>query len=476
MNEWWSLDEALDALPQLRGARRRVLRAAAAGRRRGRADAEGALAAPDLRRRGLPPARQRRRVRRDRARDQHQAGEVGRDPRGDPDGARGPRARARRHARLHDRVGARDRRRLRRRAALRPRRPGRQPPDRRRSVAGRRRSPTASRCRPRDRGSVSSKPERLLILAEGFSGDPHYGKTARGVLAYGERPVVAILDSTRAGETQGGVPIVGTVERRARATSRRRRSSASPRPGRPLPARLARAAAGPPSRAGLNVENGLHEFLRDDEELSELAARHGVELRDLRRPPADLNVPTGANLEQPTKNVLTVGSDCAIGKMTVSLELDRAAAAPRARVALRPDRPDRDRDRRLGDRRRRRRLRLHRGRGRAARRRGARARGRAALRRGPGRAHAPCLLGCDARPDPRLRAARVRPLPPGGGDGGRGLSRASAPAAARARRAARVDLAARTQGPRRGDRAEHARALRRRALAPRSPGPRRRRG
>ena len=36
VNEWWSLDEALDALPQLRGARGRVLRAAAPGRRRGR--------------------------------------------------------------------------------------------------------------------------------------------------------------------------------------------------------------------------------------------------------------------------------------------------------------------------------------------------------------------------------------------------------------------------------------------------------
>ncbi len=77
----------------------------------------------------------------------------------------------------------------------------------------------------------------------------------------------------------------------------------------------------------LHVENGLHEFLADDEELAGLAARHGVELRDLRRPPADLNVPTGANLELPVKTVLTVGSDCAIGKMTVSLELDRAARA-----------------------------------------------------------------------------------------------------------------------------------------------------
>jgi uncharacterized NAD-dependent epimerase/dehydratase family protein len=165
--------------------------------------------------------------------------------------------------------------------------------------------------------------ERLLILAEGYSGDPHYGKTARGVLAYGERPVVALVDSTRAGETQSGLPIVASVGEALDL--------------RPTTALVGVATAGgrfPPAwrdllktviGSGLHVENGLHEFLADDAELSGLAARHGVELRDLRCPPADLNVPTGANLELPTRNVLTVGSDCAIGKMTVSLELDRAA-------------------------------------------------------------------------------------------------------------------------------------------------------
>ncbi len=77
--------------------------------------------------------------------------------------------------------------------------------------------------------------------------------------------------------------------------------------------------------AGLDVESGLHEFLGDDAELSELARGHGVELRDLRRPPEDINVPTGANLEVDAKIVLTVGSDCAIGKKTVAVELDREA-------------------------------------------------------------------------------------------------------------------------------------------------------
>ena len=76
---------------------------------------------------------------------------------------------------------------------------------------------------------------------------------------------------------------------------------------------------------GLSIENGLHEMLADDPELRALADAAGVELRDLRRPPGGLDCATGANLEVDSRIVLTVGSDCAIGKMTVSLELDRAA-------------------------------------------------------------------------------------------------------------------------------------------------------
>ncbi len=79
--------------------------------------------------------------------------------------------------------------------------------------------------------------------------------------------------------------------------------------------------------AGLDLESGLHEFISEDPELVELATRHGVELRDLRKPPPDLNVPTGRNLELSAKTVLTVGSDCAIGKKTVAIELDREARA-----------------------------------------------------------------------------------------------------------------------------------------------------
>jgi uncharacterized NAD-dependent epimerase/dehydratase family protein len=165
--------------------------------------------------------------------------------------------------------------------------------------------------------------KRYLILAEGRSGDPHYGKTMRGVVRYAESPTVAILDSERAGESHAGIPIVGTVADGLAHEPTTALVGVATQGGRFPPAwrnLLRQAIAG-----GLDVENGLHEHLADDGELVELAARHGVELRDLRRPPDGLNVPTGANLGVDAQIVLTVGSDCAIGKMTVSLELDREA-------------------------------------------------------------------------------------------------------------------------------------------------------
>ena len=167
--------------------------------------------------------------------------------------------------------------------------------------------------------------ERTLILAEGFSADDHYGKTMRGVLRYRRDDVVAILDSTRAGESEHGVPIVGDVSAALRYRPDVALVGVATQGGRFPPAW--RALLEDCLRSGMSLENGLHQMLRDDPELSRLAAQEGVEIRDLRRPPADLDCPTGANLEVDAPIVLTVGSDCAIGKMTVSLELDRAARA-----------------------------------------------------------------------------------------------------------------------------------------------------
>jgi uncharacterized NAD-dependent epimerase/dehydratase family protein len=170
---------------------------------------------------------------------------------------------------------------------------------------------------------VSGK--RYLILAEGKSGDAHYGKTMRGVVAYSPHPTVAIVDSDRAGETYEEIPIVASVEEGLAYEPDTALVGVATQGGRFPDAwrRLLKESVA----AGLHVENGLHEFLSDDSEISELAAKHGVELRDLRKPPPGLSVPTGENLRVQAKIVLTVGSDCAIGKKTVAIELDRAARA-----------------------------------------------------------------------------------------------------------------------------------------------------
>jgi uncharacterized NAD-dependent epimerase/dehydratase family protein len=167
--------------------------------------------------------------------------------------------------------------------------------------------------------------KRYLALAEGHSGDDHYGKTTYGMIRYGADPVVVVLDSTRAGAEVEGIPVVASV---AEALAYE-----------PTVALVGVAVAGgrlPPVwrgilrdaiEAGLDVEAGMHEFLADDPKLSALAREHGVELRDYRRPPADLSVPTGENLAHDASVVLTVGSDCAVGKKTVAVELDREARA-----------------------------------------------------------------------------------------------------------------------------------------------------
>ena len=164
---------------------------------------------------------------------------------------------------------------------------------------------------------------RLLILGEGFSHDPHYGKTMRGIISYGPDPVVAIVDSKRPGADHEGIPIVATVEDALQYEPTVAVVGVATQGGRFPPAwrDLLKASIA----AGLDVESGLHEFISDDPELAALARAKDVELRDLRKPPVGLNVPTGANLEVDAKIVLTVGSDCAIGKKTVAVELDREA-------------------------------------------------------------------------------------------------------------------------------------------------------
>ena len=71
--------------------------------------------------------------------------------------------------------------------------------------------------------------------------------------------------------------------------------------------------------AGLNVAAGLHQRLRDNPRLAALAEARGLQLFDVRDPPADLRV--GNGYPRPGRRLLTVGTDCSVGKMYATLAL-----------------------------------------------------------------------------------------------------------------------------------------------------------
>jgi len=73
------------------------------------------------------------------------------------------------------------------------------------------------------------------------------------------------------------------------------------------------------AHAGLDIVAGLHTRLDSIPELRSAASRSGVRLVDVRTPPADL--PVGSGEKRPGKRLLTVGTDCALGKKYTALQL-----------------------------------------------------------------------------------------------------------------------------------------------------------
>ena len=168
---------------------------------------------------------------------------------------------------------------------------------------------------------------RIAVLAhEQF---PGRAKTAVGVLRYGDDGVAAVLDRDRAGERVRDhvpdvqdAPIVASIDE-------------VDGPLDALVVGIAPIGGGfdeswrPDVRGalerGCDVVAGLHTFLGDDAEFARLADEHGAELRDVRRPPEDLTVVEGTASEVDADVVLTVGTDCSVGKMTTTFELVEAA-------------------------------------------------------------------------------------------------------------------------------------------------------
>jgi uncharacterized NAD-dependent epimerase/dehydratase family protein len=172
---------------------------------------------------------------------------------------------------------------------------------------------------------------RIAILAEGAF-NWHSGKTATGVIRYSQDTIVAVIDSQTAGQDVAhalheplgeGIPVVTDIH-----------AALAYQPDTLLIGVANRGGYLPDAwrgqiltaiDAGLNVVSGLHLFLSDDEELSAAAAHHNVTIWDVRHPPTETRVSDFTPHRAGSHTILLVGSDCATGKMTAALELDREA-------------------------------------------------------------------------------------------------------------------------------------------------------
>ncbi|MFI5262801.1 MAG: DUF1611 domain-containing protein, partial [Candidatus Limnocylindrales bacterium] len=158
----------------------------------------------------------------------------------------------------------------------------------------------------------------------------HDGKTARGVIRYGRDVIVALIDSTRAGgnvrDVMGpgyDIPIVASLDEALPRRPDALLIGIAPTGGR-LPDTW-RAAILAAVGHGLEIRSGLHTMLADDPEFAAAASRAGVSIIDYRRPPDRLTTAMGRRHLPGKKVILTVATDCAIGKMSVALELTRTA-------------------------------------------------------------------------------------------------------------------------------------------------------
>ena len=165
----------------------------------------------------------------------------------------------------------------------------------------------------------------FLILADGdFS--PMTSKTANSVIRYLPDRVVGVVDRVSAGKTVqevlgfgGAIPVVGSMREGLARKPDVVLIGIAPAGGR-LPEEW-RAWLGEALDAGCDLWSGLHTFLQDDPVLAEKARAKGRTILDVRKPPANLPVAMGLAREVDALVVLTVGTDCNVGKMTAQLQL-----------------------------------------------------------------------------------------------------------------------------------------------------------
>jgi uncharacterized NAD-dependent epimerase/dehydratase family protein len=162
------------------------------------------------------------------------------------------------------------------------------------------------------------------------------GKTAHGLVRRTQRyRVLSVIDSLHSGEDAGdvldgkpaGIPICADLEhalkmaKEACAEVTHFVVGLAPDGGRLSP--RGRDDVKKAIQLGLNVDCGLHDFLSEDEEIADLAKEHGVNIRDVRKPPPreELHFFCGKIEEVDSLKVAVLGTDSAIGKRTTAWAL-----------------------------------------------------------------------------------------------------------------------------------------------------------
>ena len=179
-----------------------------------------------------------------------------------------------------------------------------------------------------------AKKRRMVILAEGnFS--PLRSKTANGAIVYLSDEVVGVIDSTKAGKTAqevlgygGNIPVFRNLEEPLLSGSTNSQKpntlliGIAPAGGR-LPESW-RSILKTAIKNRLNIISGLHTFISNDEELVKLAKRYRVRISDLRKISKSHEVVArGTWRTRRAKTILSVGSDCNVGKMTTTLQIHK---------------------------------------------------------------------------------------------------------------------------------------------------------
>jgi uncharacterized NAD-dependent epimerase/dehydratase family protein len=174
-----------------------------------------------------------------------------------------------------------------------------------------------------------------VVYCEAHFGDAD-GKTANGLVRHSETyEIVAVIDSHQAG-TDAGV-VLGEKPRdipvcRDLADAVAQAGGAvdafifGMAPSSGMLSTLERAVVLDAIATGMDIVNGLHEFLNDDAEFAEASRAHDVRILDVRRPRAkkDLRMFTGRIAEVTCPRIAVLGTDGAIGKRTTATVLTRA--------------------------------------------------------------------------------------------------------------------------------------------------------